>query len=100
MNDIATHLTKEQKEELRERILHVLDVYPGISPTMLQMGLGPATKPRDWKPILEHLIEIGEVIRHSVSGLSPHERHHSYVKLTLKKDFRGDLDSGTEELVG
>lgn len=70
-------------QEIREKILHVLGIYPVISPTMLQAGLGPYTKPARWRPILQELIEAKKVIESQVSLQTPSDRYNTYTLLQL-----------------
>jgi len=70
-------------EALRVKILHLLSIYPIISPTMLQGGLGPAKKPILWRPVLEQLKEEGLVVETQESMLTPTERYNTYTKLSL-----------------
>lgn len=39
------------------RIIHVLKIYPKLSPTMLQVGIGTAISPAIWHPVLEAMLE-------------------------------------------
>jgi len=70
-------------DEIRTKILHLLSIYPIISPTMLQGGLGPAMKPVLWRPVLEELIKEGAVVQEQESMLTPTERYNTYTKLSL-----------------
>ena len=70
-------------EEIEARILHLLNIYPVISPTMLQGGLGPYTKPALWRPVLVHLIDKGQVVESQESLQTPSDRYNTYTKLSL-----------------
>jgi len=70
-------------EEIQTKIVHLLGIYPIISPTMLQGALGPSTKPALWRPALAELIERGEVIEDQESMLTPTDRYNTYTKLSL-----------------
>ncbi len=75
---------KEQTpEEIAAKILHLLGIYPIISPTMLQGGLGPYTKPALWRPVLVQLIAEGKVIETQESLQTPSDRYNTYLKLHL-----------------
>ncbi len=69
--------------EIEARILHLLRIYPIISPTMLQGGLGPQTKPADWRPVLVDLLARGVVVEDQESTMTPSERYNTYTKLSL-----------------
>lgn len=56
------NILQEQRLHVAEKILHTLSVYPGISPTMLQAGMGPQFKPAVWRPILEDLRHKGYIL--------------------------------------
>jgi hypothetical protein len=71
------------EQEVETKILHVLAIYPIISPTMLQGGLGPYMKPATWRPVLNRLIAEGKVEEHQESILSPSNRYNTYSKLSL-----------------
>ena len=70
-------------EEIETKILHLLRIYPIISPTMLQGGLGPAMRPEKWRPVLTNLIAQGKVIEEQKSMQTPSERYNTYSKLSL-----------------
>lgn len=46
---------------VRERIIELLTVYPRISPTMMQGGLGPQIRASVWRRALQDLIDEGRV---------------------------------------
>lgn len=70
-------------EEIEAKILHILAIYPVISPTMLQGGIGPYLKPATWRPVLKQLIEDGKVIESQESVTTPAGRYNNYAKLSL-----------------
>lgn len=72
--------------EIREKIIHLLKIYPIISPTMLQGGLGPYVKPKVWRPILEQLVQEGIVEQTQETLLSPGGRHNVHNKIQLVQD--------------
>jgi len=74
-------------DKLRAIILHILTIYPIISPTMLQMGIGNSISPAKWRPSLEALIRIGDVKRWSDTELAPSGRHNNYTKLSLTEAY-------------
>ena len=76
-------LEREMKIDIEMKILHILSIYPVISPTMLQAGLGPSTKPLFWRPILTTLIEDGKVREEHESKMTPSDRSNTYTKLSL-----------------
>lgn len=68
---------------IRDKILHLLKIYPIISPTMLQGGLGPYMKPAQWRPILNILIDEGRVIETQKSMATHQDRYNTYTMLHL-----------------
>jgi hypothetical protein len=77
----------EHDDKLREIIIHVLSMYPIISPTMLQMGIGNSISPSKWRPSLEALIRVGTIKRWSDTALAPSGRHNNYTKLSLTEAY-------------
>lgn len=69
---------------IRARIIHVLTIYPGISPSMLQVGIGTALAPKMWHPVMQRLKDDGLVVETEVMAQAPsHGRDLTYKKLTL-----------------
>jgi hypothetical protein len=68
---------------VKTKILHVLSIYPVISPTMLQGGLGAYIKPKIWRPALEALIDEGKVVETQEGVMTPYDRYNTYTKLSL-----------------
>lgn len=71
------------QEDIAVKILHLLSIYPIISPTMLQGGLGPQMRPAQWRPILADLVTEGKVIESTRSMLTPNDRYNTYSRLSL-----------------
>lgn len=74
---------KENVELVRELIIHLLRIYPVVSPTMLQAGLGPYVKPTVWRPVLQALEEEGIVKEDQETLITPRGRYNTYTKLSL-----------------
>lgn len=68
---------------IRARLLHVLHIYQGISPSMLQVGIGTAISPKMWHPIMAKLKEEGLVKETEVMAQAPNGRDLTYKKLSL-----------------
>lgn len=47
---------------VRQKILHTLSIYPKLSHSMLQIGLGTSFPSSLWRPVLDQLISEGQVI--------------------------------------
>ncbi len=80
MSDAKHEMTTE---EIGIKILHLLSIYPIISPTMLQVALGTAFRPALWRPVLTQLITEGKVVQVQESTMTPAERYNEYTKLML-----------------
>jgi hypothetical protein len=72
-------------EETSERILHALEIFPFISASMLHQAIGTATAGNLWKPILEQLVELGEIKETTFSAKTPTGRTQSYTIYHLSK---------------
>lgn len=71
---------------IESKILHVLSLFPIISPSMLQMSLGTGIPASHWKPILEALIEAGEVYRYERLSVSPGGRAQAVTCISCDPD--------------
>lgn len=74
------------EQDIVDKILHILNVYPFISPSMLQMGVGPSLPATLWKPLLERLIGEGRVFRIFTNKETPRHRIQQYTVLTVHKE--------------
>jgi hypothetical protein len=74
---------KAVKKVLADKIVHALTVWPVLSPSMLQVGIGTSVSPKLWHPILEQLIKDGVVKREEVRAKSPLGRDQVYIRLSL-----------------
>lgn len=62
---------RSTKEIIRDKIWHVLDLFPTISPSMLQISLGSGITAAMWKPVLDKLVQEEEVYRYEKLSVSP-----------------------------
>lgn len=79
----ATAPPAEPQNIMREKILHTLRIFPKISLSMLQVGIGTSLAPVLWHPELDKLIEEGIVKRSTVQAQSPMNRQQVYTVLSL-----------------
>lgn len=79
-------ITTEQM--IRDKILHVLKIYPRLSPSMLQVGLGTALSSSIWKPVLRQLIADGEVLETNQRAETPTGRQQVYTVLSLAEQSK------------
>lgn len=73
----------ENIDQLKEKIKHILTIYPCISHTMLQAGIGPQIGPKVWRPVVSEMIAQGEIVQEEISTTSPSGRYITYVRLKL-----------------
>lgn len=83
MTDVSSPATEPQGGEpaveslahdVRAKILFLLETYPFISRSMIQVGLSPALPPKLWDPILQSLVTEGSVIYVEVQATNPGNR--------------------------
>ena len=78
-------MPNNETQRIKEKIVHILLIYPVISPSMLQAGLGPQVVAGLWRPLLEELITHEVIKRESVTMKSPAGRNITYIQLSLIK---------------
>lgn len=62
------------EDMIKKRIMHTLRIYPKLSHSMLQIGIGTGFPPALWHPVLEKLIQDGVVRKHQVRATNPVSR--------------------------
>lgn len=72
---------------IAQRLLHTLTVYPCLSYSMIQVGLGNRYQPKDWRPVLEGLVQCGVVKRDDICLVSPIGRYQRHTRITLAPDI-------------
>lgn len=72
--------------QIKEKIIHVLKIYPRISPSMLQCGVGSNMPSHIWKPVLDNLIDRKIVVSESISMAGVTGRQQSYTILSLNPE--------------
>jgi len=68
---------------VRDKILHVLRIYPRLSPSMLQIGLGTSLPPVIWREVLRRLIEENVVHQQEIQVSGADGRVRTYQVLSL-----------------
>lgn len=68
---------------IESKILSTLTIYPQISYSMLQVGIGTAIAPAMWHPILKRLKEEGRIVELEKASRSPTGRDLTYKILQL-----------------
>ncbi len=79
--------------KIRDKIVHVLTHFPVLSPSMLQVGIGPGTSPRYWRPELDKLIQEGKVLREEHGIEHPDGQYRTVTKLRLASEELPVLNS-------
>jgi len=59
---------------IEDKILHILENFPKVSPSMLQISLGSGIPTALWQPILERLIVDGAIHRYQRTVRAPSGR--------------------------
>ena len=72
------------RETIRAKILHTLAVYPYLSASMLQVGIGTAISPKIWHPVKDALLREGLIIQEEIRTRSSVGRDQVYSILRLK----------------
>ena len=68
----------DAQDYYRQRILHVLEVFPFLSASMIHVGIGTASPTPIWKPVLQDLVNSGEVTVTEISANAPSDRRLAY----------------------
>ena len=68
---------------VRQRILHTLSIYPKISLSMLQVGIGTSIPPALWKPVYELMVESGELLVAQKIYETPTGRNQTYTTIEM-----------------
>lgn len=86
-SDVVETGVMDETVEMQARIRLLLEIYPVISPTMLQAGLGPQIPPAKWRPALDKMLESGEVKQDAVYKQSVSGRFRNYSRLGFAKNI-------------
>lgn len=76
-------VTNATAPTIEDKIVHCLKIFPIISPSMLQIGLGTNHAPAEWKLVLRRLVEEGKVLETTMDTKTATGRHFSYTRLML-----------------
>jgi hypothetical protein len=82
--DASAKFGADIEKEIGLKILHILSIYPRLSPTMLQVGIGTGISPSIWHPVLDNLIERGTIDKVQVMSQSPKGREQTYTVISLR----------------
>lgn len=73
---------------IENKILYVLNIFPKISPSMLQIGIGTGIAKSMWSDVLERLIVEGKVYRYQELTQSPSGKHQTQTVISLRPEHR------------
>jgi hypothetical protein len=68
---------------IRQKVLHVLSIYPKLNPSMLQVGIGTGVAPRLWHPVVDALIAEGLVKKYDIDTVTPTGRSQTSTVIAL-----------------
>lgn len=72
------------EKNIGDRIRHILTIYPKLSMSMIQVGIGTALTPKLWHPVLAKMKESGEIQEDSIQATTPTGRMQVYTVISLK----------------
>lgn len=73
------------ERHIGDRIRHVLTIYPRLSMSMLQVGIGTALTPKLWHPVLDKMKEAGEITQDTIQATTPTGRVQVYQVISLRE---------------
>lgn len=79
-------MNEETSVAIRDKIIHVLKIYPKLSPSMLHIALGTSLPTSIWRPVLEEMIAECVVLSNNETHEAPSGRNQTYNVLTLADD--------------
>ena len=74
-----------QDDFVRERIIALLTVYPILSPSMIQIGLGSSLPTFVWRPVFDRMLISGELVEGLVEGPPSDNRQRPFKTVSLAK---------------
>ena len=72
-----------EEVRLERRIVTTLQIFPKLSPSMLQSALGPHNRAQTWRPVLEKLIREGRILREQKTFRSELGRYRTVIIISL-----------------
>lgn len=67
--DLSRHDAAEKI--IQDKIMHTLSIYPKLSMSMLQVGIGTALTPKLWHPVFERLLKEGKITKQEITAHTP-----------------------------
>lgn len=78
--------TDSTSSSIRDKILKVLEMYPRISPSMLQIGIGSSLPTAIWRPVFDEMIASGTIVQTDIVSFSSTDRQQLYKIIHLASD--------------
>lgn len=75
---------ERNEQMIRDKIVHILTLCPTITPSMLQVGLGPGLAADFWRPVLERMVSEGVLYVRDVSHTTPKGRAGTMKLISLR----------------
>lgn len=70
-------------KHIEDKILRLLAVFPKLSPSMIQIGIGSSMPATMWRPVLEDLVSRGQISRDTIIAPSGSGRTQNYTVISL-----------------
>jgi len=83
VSKLTVEETRSLEQEVAIKILHILQVFPAISPSMLQIGIGSSLPAKLWRPILQQMIDDKTVKQDFCLFPTPSGRQTTYTIISL-----------------
>jgi hypothetical protein len=80
---IINSSTESLEDSIKAKILHILKIYPHVSPSMLQVGLGSSLPSKAWRPVLEAMLTSEEISEDVIMATTAGGRHQTYTVIRL-----------------
>jgi len=78
-----TEIEAGSDKDIAERIRHILQYFPKLSHSMLQVGMGPNLSSKVWRPVLDEMIAEGDVKVETMGVTTPSGRQQSLTIISL-----------------
>jgi S1-C subfamily serine protease len=77
----------DSEQLIADRMIATLTIYPQLSYSMLQVGIGTALPPKMWHPVLERLKKEGKIVEVHKPSRSPLMRDLVHRILMLRETY-------------
>lgn len=83
VDEHETDFVPAAEKIIRDKIIQTLTIWPRLSMSMLQVGIGTALTPKLWHPVMDRLLADGVVIKEEIRAKSTLGRDQTYVVVRL-----------------